>query len=166
MEIVKASLKDVVLINKLAEQVWEPTYKDILSVAQLEYMFGMMYSPKSITEQLEIKGHQFLLIKDETGYCGFASYEINYQPGITKIHKLYVLPELQGKGVGRLLLGAIEREARNNGNTTITLNVNRFNTALNFYNKTGFIKVGTEDIDIGSGYLMEDYIMEKQIRSL
>ncbi len=166
MEVVKASLKDVVLINKLAEQVWEPTYKDILSVAQLEYMFGMMYSPKSITEQLETKGHQFLLIKDETNYYGFASYEINCRPGITKIHKLYILPESQGKGVGRLLLAAIEREARNNGNTTITLNVNRFNTALNFYNKTGFIKVGTEDIDIGSGYLMEDYIMEKEIRSL
>ncbi|KAF2519296.1 GNAT family N-acetyltransferase [Flavobacterium salilacus subsp. salilacus] len=164
MEIVKASLKDVALINKLAGQVWESTYRDILSAAQLEYMFSMMYSPKSITEQLEIKGHQYLLIKDETYYCGFASYEINYKPGVTKIHKLYVLPQTQGKGVGSLLLGAIEREARNNGNSIITLNVNRFNVAFHFYNKKGFIKTGTEDIDIGSGYLMEDYIMEKEIR--
>ncbi len=166
MEVVKASLKDVTLINKLAGLVWEPTYREILSAAQLEYMFGMMYSPTSIAEQLEAKGHQYLLIKDETYYYGFASYEINYKPGITKIHKLYVLPEAQGKGVGRLLLNAIEREAHNNGNTIITLNVNRFNTAINFYDKTGFIKTGTEDIDIGRGYLMEDYIMEKEIRSL
>ena len=166
MEVVKASLKDVALINNLAEQVWGPTYKHILSASQLEYMFGMMYSPKSITEQLEAKGHQYLLIKDETQYYGFASYEINYKPGVTKIHKLYVLPQAQGKGVGRLLLEAIETEAHKNGNTTITLNVNRFNTAINFYDKTGFIKTGTEDIDIGSGYLMEDFIMEKEIRSL
>ncbi|QYJ67705.1 GNAT family N-acetyltransferase [Flavobacterium litorale] len=164
MEIVKASLKDVVLINKLANQVWEPTYKDILSAAQLEYMFGMMYSPKSITAQLEVKGHEFLLIKDDKQYFGFASYELNCKPNTTKIHKLYVLPNLQGKGIGAQLLRAIEREASKVGNTIVTLNVNRFNTALNFYNKTGFVKVGVEDIDIGSGYLMEDYVMEKELR--
>lgn len=164
MEIVKASLKDAVLINKLANQVWEPTYKDILSAEQLDYMFKMMYSPKSITTQLEVKGHEFLLIKDEKQYYGFASYELNCKPNTTKIHKLYVLPNLQGKGIGAQLLRAIEREASKVGNTIITLNVNRFNTAFDFYNKTGFIKVGAEDIDIGSGYLMEDYIMEKELR--
>ncbi|OIQ16931.1 MAG: GNAT family N-acetyltransferase [Flavobacterium sp. MedPE-SWcel] len=164
MEIVKASLKDVTLINELAEQVWELTYKDILSPEQLEYMFGMMYSPTSIKNQLDEKGHQFILIKDDAEiYYGFASYEISARPETTKIHKLYVLPQTQGKGIGRLLLNAIEKEAHANGNNTITLNVNRFNTALHFYNKTGFVKTGTEDIDIGNGYLMEDFILDKEI---
>ena len=163
MEIVKASLKDILLINKLAEQVWEPTYKEILSPEQLQYMFTMMYSKESISEQIVSKGHEYLLVKDDAQYYGFTSYEINAKPGVTKIHKIYVLPNAQGKGVGRILLSAVEKEAVAMNNKVITLNVNRFNKALHFYKKTGFQKVGEEDIDIGRGYLMEDFIMEKHL---
>lgn len=161
MEIRKADLGDYKIINDLAIKTWYDTYSSILSQEQLEYMLNTMYSLEAITEQIAIKGHHFLLLSEDDKYLGFASYELNYTSGTTKLHKLYVLPETQGRGAGRLLISKIENAAKNNGNDKIVLNVNRYNNAANFYLKNGFTKAGEEDINIGNGYLMEDFIMEK-----
>lgn len=163
IEVVKAGEKDYNVIRSLAEFIWPHTYSTILSADQLEYMFDMMYSNKSYIEQLHVKKHHFLLAKEDGSFVGFASYQLNYKSQTTKIHKLYVLPQTQGSGVGNKMVNAIEGIAVAHNNKTITLNVNRFNPAVNFYLKTGFSNVGQEDIHIGNGYLMEDYIMEKQL---
>ena len=76
-----------------------------------------------------------------------------------KIHKLYVLPDIQGLGVGRKFLVLAEKIAREKGLNEITLNVNRFNKAVGFYQRMGFKIEKEEDIEIGNGYLMEDYVM-------
>ena len=163
MEIVKASIKDYDLIYSIAVPAWENTYKNILSAEQSAYMLDMMYSNASITEQILIKGHHFLLAIDGGEYSGFASYELNNAYETTKLHKIYILPQAQGKGVGKALVKAVENSAKANGNNKLALNVNRYNEAVNFYLKLGFEKTGEEDINIGNGYLMEDFIMVKQL---
>lgn len=163
MVVSSAGLEDYDIIHGLSLKTWWATYGTILSHEQLDYMFGMMYSRDAVTEQMAIKGHKFLLVKDDKEYTGFASFELNYLSGTAKLHKLYVLPRQQGRGAGRLLLGAVERAALKNGNSRLVLNVNRFNPAVNFYLKQGYSKAGEEDIDIGSGYLMEDFIMVKEL---
>ena len=45
--------------------------------------------------------------------------------------------------------------------SSLQLNVNRKNKALHFYEKQGFKIIREEDIDIGSGYFMNDYVLEK-----
>lgn len=95
---------------------------------------------------------------------GYISYEFNYKgKSWTKIHKIYVLTTTQGKGVGRILIDKVAEMARENNNTELSLNVNRFNRAVGFYKKIGFEIMGSEDIDIGNGFLMEDYILNKQL---
>lgn len=163
IEVIKGGTEDYDVIRSLAEVVWPHTYSKILSEEQLDYMFDMMYSQNAYNEQLSLKNHHYLLAKDEGRFLGFASYEINCRPGTTKIHKLYVLPETQGKGIGNILVSKIENIARNHGNNLIILNVNRYNPAVDFYLRAGFVKAGQEDINIGNGYLMEDYIMQKHI---
>lgn len=163
MKIRNADIGDFKIINDLALKTWYDTYSSILSPEQLEYMLKAMYSLEAFTEQIAIKGHHFLLLTEDDNYLGFASYELNYLSGVTKLHKLYVLPETQGRGAGRLLISKIENFAKNNGNDKITLNVNRYNNAVNFYLKNGFSKAGEENINIGNGYLMEDFIMEKEL---
>ncbi|MDV6168176.1 GNAT family N-acetyltransferase [Flavobacterium sp. DG1-102-2] len=161
MQIRKATSEDFEIINRLAIATWHDAYKEILSVEQLHYMLEMMYSKNAITEQILIKGHRFLLLYEGDNYLGFASYELNYLSETTKLHKLYVLPETQGRGAGKLLMAKIEKAAAANGNNRISLNVNRYNSAVQFYAKNGYVKVREEDINIGNGYLMEDFIMEK-----
>ena len=163
MEILKASIKDYDLIHAIAVPSWQHTYSSILSAEQLDYMLTLMYSQDAINEQIAIKGHHFLLAAEDGQYLGFASYELNSVYEATKIHKLYVLPQAQGRGVGKALVTVIENAARAHGNDKLLLNVNRYNPAVNFYLKTGFVKIGQEDINIGNGYLMEDYIMQKPL---
>lgn len=164
IEVRKAASDDYKTIRELADRTWYPTYLSILSREQLDYMMELMYSPAAFTEQLSLKNHHFLLASEDGIFLGFASYELNYHSETAKIHKLYVVPEAQGKGVGQKLLSVIENEALKNSNDKIVLNVNRFNKAINFYQKAGFEKAGEEDINIGNGYLMEDFIMRKEIR--
>jgi ribosomal protein S18 acetylase RimI-like enzyme len=163
MQIRKAGIEDFQIINDLALKTWYNTYDKILSEEQIKYMLDMMYSLTAITEQIAVKGHHFLLLSEGENYLGFASYEVNYLSGVTKLHKLYVLPETQGRGAGRLLISKIEEAAASNGNDTVSLNVNRYNPAVNFYLNNGYVKTGEEDINIGNGYLMEDFIMEKNL---
>jgi ribosomal protein S18 acetylase RimI-like enzyme len=75
-----------------------------------------------------------------------------------------VLPNQQQKGIGKLLLEAIYSEIRKNGAGSIELNVNRFNNALAFYQKLGYEILKEEDIDIGKGYFMNDYILFKKVQ--
>jgi GNAT superfamily N-acetyltransferase len=160
----KATEKDFGVIREIAHRTWPKTFGSILSKEQIDYMLAMMYSTDALMEQTTHKNHVFFLAHEENECVGYASYQIDYH-GLpkTKVHKIYILPEVQGKGVGRLLLEAIEKVAHENGNTAISLNVNRDNPSVKFYEKVGFVKKGEENISIGNGFLMEDFIMEKDI---
>lgn len=165
IEIEKVAAKDGAkfeVVRTIAEETWPIAYGEILSTAQLEYMFDMMYSTTSLLEQAAKKNSQFLLAKEGNDYLGFASYEIDiHQTNKTKIHKIYILPETQGKGIGKKLIDYIADEAQKQKNIAIVLNVNKYNKALYFYLKLGFSNVKEEVIDIGNGYVMDDYVMEK-----
>jgi RimJ/RimL family protein N-acetyltransferase len=159
-----ATIADIKTIQSIAYRTWPDTFGNILSSEQIDYMLEMMYSEKSLKEQINEKKHQFFLVKEANVFLGYASIETDYQNSKkTKIHKLYVLPQSQGKGIGRTLLKKITEEAKKHDNMVLSLNVNKFNKAVLFYEKVGFTIVGNEDIDIGNGFLMEDYIMEKEI---
>ncbi len=158
--------KDFPVIQQIAYQTWPITFGNILSRDQIDYMLEMMYSSAALNEQLNQKRHQFLLAREAEHDAGFASYQIDYQgEPVTKIHKLYVVPTTQGKGVGRFLLNKIDEIARRCGNHALSLNVNRNNPAVEFYQHIGFRIVGEENISIGNGFLMEDYIMKRPVTS-
>ena len=160
----EATPEDYPFIQQIAYKTWPVTYGRILSKEQLEYMLDLFYSMDAIGKSVSEQGHRLLMAKDENHYIGFASYE-NYfqQKPVTRIHKIYVIPEAQGRGIGRILIGRISELALQNDCKSLSLNVNRKNNARQFYAKLDFEVVGEEDIPIGQGYLMEDYIMEKQL---
>jgi ribosomal protein S18 acetylase RimI-like enzyme len=162
-----AGAADLPTIRSIALRTWPVTFRNILSPEQIDYMLGWLYSEASLREQLHGQGHTFLLARVGDAYAGFASCEPNYKhTGKTKLHKLYVLPEAQGHGVGRALVDAVTQIAVQHGNPALLLNVNRRNVAIRFYRRLGFDVITEENIPIGNGYLMEDYVMEKIIAGL
>ena len=162
LEIRMADTEDINTIGYLAQQIWPVTYNEILTSAQLDYMLRIFYSPDALKEQMD-KQQQFLIAELEEDPVGFASYSSVEDEGVYKIHKLYVLPELHGKGLGKALLDFITEEIISLGATTLRLNMNRNNPAKNFYEKNGFTIVKEEDIDIGNDYFMNDYVLEKKL---
>lgn len=163
MKIIEAEEKDIPIIQKLSDVVWPVTFADILSVDQIKFMMEMMYSTEALREQLA-DGHRYALAKEGDVYLGYLSIQHFESEFSTKIHKIYILPNQQGKGVGRLLIEYAKEQAKRNGSLYLTLNVNRYNKALHFYQHLGFAITGKEDIDIGNGFLMEDYKLKVNIR--
>lgn len=164
IEILDATEFHLPIIRSIAYRTWPETFESILTPDQIMYMLEQMYSIDSLKEQTQNKGHQFIVVKMGLDYYGFSSIELNYaaRPQ-TKIHKIYILPEAQGKGIGKALFVEITKRALQAGNQKLLLNVNRNNKATHFYQSLGFSIVDTEDIDIGNGYYMNDYVMEKSI---
>lgn len=161
--ILNAGPGDIATIRRLARATWVVSYKDMISPEQIEYMLEMMYSPDSLEEQMNT-GHQFLILCENDTACGFASYSPAVpQATAYRLHKLYVLPGQQGKGFGKILLNRVMENASAAGATALELNVNRNNPSLDFYRHEGFVIRETVDLDIGGGFFMNDYILEKNI---
>ena len=156
-----AGLADIPALRKLVFQVWPQTYESILPAEKITYMLELMYSEHSLQQQME-GGARFIFVDDNDEAVGYASFQ-EMEPGIFKLHKLYVLPSQQGQGTGRVMVDYIMDQARQLGGNTLQLQVNRRNKARDFYARLGFAVTGEFDFDIGNGFVMDDYIMEKKI---
>lgn len=166
MEIISANNSHIQIIRDIASKSWPVAYAGILSDEQIAYMLEMMYSHDALLKQMNEQENHFLLIKERNSevFQGFVSYEFNYEgTNTTKLHKLYVLPESHGLGMGRALVERVFEEARRHRNKIVSLNMNRKNNAVHVYKHLGFEIVGEEDINIGYGYVMEDYLFEKRV---
>ncbi|WP_337965227.1 GNAT family N-acetyltransferase [uncultured Flavobacterium sp.] len=162
--ILEAAIGDIKQIQTIVHITWPITYGEILSKEQLDYMLDLFYSDEALTEQYNKREQLFYMIYEGETNIGFIGIEHNYNgEAITKIHKIYLLPETQGKGIGKKVIDEIGKLASENDSTALSLNVNRFNSALGFYKKIGFEVIDEVNIEIGKGYLMEDYVMKKPL---
>ena len=160
MKLTALKIEQLPIVIDLTKKICTLTTGEILSKAQLDYMIDKFYNEPALRELIQ-KGHVFYLAQDENEkYVGFLSYELNCEPNKTKIHKIYVLPETQGTGLGRQFFELVKDKAIENNQNAIFLNVNKYNNAIHFYTKLGFVKLKDEVIDIGNGYVMDDYVME------
>ncbi len=164
LTITKAGKDQIRIVRELAYKIWPDTFKDILLPEQITYMLQMMYDDAVLLKQVEEQGVVFLLAAVDGVFGGFAGYELHYKgKPVSKLHKIYILPEMQGKSIGRALMDAVVLASRDAGMEHLSLNVNRHNKATGFYERYGFTKVGEEDIDIGNGYFMNDSIMQMKL---
>ncbi len=159
----KCSENELEIITDLARRIWPDTFRSILTNDQLEYMLEWMYNPKHLRKQRE-NGHMFYLVKDNETEIGFVGLEPNFpSQSHLRIHKIYLLPSEQGKGIGKWMMDQVNEIGREKMLDFLHLNVNRFNRASGFYRKIGFQIIDEEDIDIGNGFFMNDFVMQKKL---
>ncbi|MBB2150066.1 GNAT family N-acetyltransferase [Pedobacter gandavensis] len=155
--------KDLSSIQEIAKITWGPTYSGIISAEQIDYMLEKMYNKGVLLDQL-LEGYVFLIAEVEGKDVGFASYsKLENSDDAYKLHKLYVLPEVHGKGVGKLLINEVFDKVKEAGGKSLELNVNRENKSTEFYKNAGFKIKETVNLEIGNGFFMNDYVMEKTI---
>lgn len=164
IQIQKVGEESIPLIRELTYQVWPQTYAPILSASQIEYMLNLTYSEQALRAQIQQLGHQFIIAFENGVPMAFASYsQKENEAGVYRLHKIYLLPYSQGKGIGKKLIQYIQNDIKPGGAEILELNVNRFNPAKSFYEKLGFWVHCEEDIDIGAGYFMNDYVMRMKV---
>ena len=153
-----ANEADISLIRDLCLRIWPATYSPIISAEQIDYMLEQMYSPSALKEQMN-RGAIFWILYDDSAPMGYASFE-HLGNNHYKLHKIYLLPERQGKGAGRYLLSSIIQHIKGLGGHHLELQVNRANKAVEFYKRLDFYIRETVDLDIGNGFSMNDFIMQ------
>lgn len=163
MELVKAEIRDIPIIQGISDIAWPHTFRELLPPEQIAYMMNMMYSSDSLQKQIGEQNHHYLLAKENDDFIGYLSYELNYKSsGLTKVHKIYILPGAQGKGLGRFFIENVSQISRQHNDKGLSLNVNKYNDrAIAFYKKMGFEIVRKEENDIGKGFIMDDYVLDK-----
>ena len=161
-EIRTAGAGDIQLIRELTFRIWPETYASILSQEQIDFMLEIMYSEKSLTKHMKEEGCCFIIVYDNKEPVGFASFS-ETAPQKWKLHKIYILTNQQGKGTGRFVIDYILHEIKKQGAESLQLQVNRYNKAKDFYEKLGFRIIQMADFDIGNGFFMNDFVMEKNI---
>lgn len=155
-----ATAADFPIIRRLAHEIWWPTYGDYIDHGQISLMLELIYSDQALQMQVEA-GQFFLLAVRGDAAVGFVGFRL--KPGMAttmRIEKLYVQLAEQGKGTGKLLINRVAQTARGAGCSYLELNVNRNNTAVEFYGRQGFEIVDTVDTPY-HGYVLNDYVMQK-----
>jgi ribosomal protein S18 acetylase RimI-like enzyme len=134
----------------------------MISEEQIEYMLAQRYSPEAMTDAVASGRLCFELLLREDEPVAFAAHGPINATTEFKLQQLYVHPDWQGQGLGGLLLDHVEKLARQTGHVAITLTVNRRNTrARALYEQRGFRVRRETQIEIGNGFVMDDYVMEK-----
>lgn len=151
-------------IQQLAGVIWRACYPGIITNEQIDYMLAWMYSLDALRAEMRSQGIRYDRLLVDGKMAGFASYGPTDNPGVIKLHKLYVLRELQGRGLGSLLLQHCERAAHKLGAHRLILAVNKRNTkAIASYRRNGFTVADSVVTDIGGGFVMDDHIMAKEL---
>lgn len=157
----EVTVEEAALIKSLSYKIWPVVYDYMISPKQIDYMLQQMYSIESLTEQFN-QGHRFYIAYAGESPIGFASWNA-IDKSKAKLQKLYVMAEWHGHKVGYRLLQHIEQLIKSEGYSELLLNVNRNNKSIAFYERYGFIKTETVDLDIGNGFFMNDYVMMKKL---
>lgn len=162
--IARATEEDLEAIAELAGVIWRAHYPGIISAGQIEYMLAKMYSLETLREDLRQGGIRYERLLAGGLFLGFAAYGGTAEPRVFKLHKLYLHPQWHGRGLGSLLLRHCEAEAARTGARSLVLSVNKNNVrARAVYAHHGFVVKQAVVVDIGGGFVMDDFIMEKML---
>ncbi|MDZ4287172.1 MAG: GNAT family N-acetyltransferase [Prosthecobacter sp.] len=153
------------IVQKLAHRIWFEYYPGIISEAQIRYMLAIWYETGAMIREMNMRDVWFALIEAEAhGAVGYLSFEQPQGTDIVFINKLYVLPEMHGRGLGAAALRWTEERARELDCQRVQLRVNKANAiAIRAYQRAGFRFLEDVCTDIGSGFVMDDYLMEKAV---
>ena len=156
-----STLADVQLIAQLAKEIWTEHYTSIIGAKQVYYMLATLQSEDAILNDLA-KGKHYLLVESEQLIIGYVGYEL--QGGQLFLSKLYLKKSERAKGAGRSILEALKEIAQTNKKECIVLTVNKNNYAsIAAYQALGFQLIKEQCVEIGEGYVMDDYVFRYPI---
>jgi len=149
------------IIESLAREIWTEHYIPIIGIEQVDYMLGRFQSRRAILEQIG-NGMLYFLMRENNAWIGYIA--VSARKHELFLSKIYVQTKERGKGNGRKAVQFMEALAKGRGLVKITLTVNKRNTtAISAYEKIGFTITGSLVQDIGGGFFMDDFSMEKNI---
>ena len=155
--------QDLELIEQLAAVIWEEHYTPIIGADQVRYMLDKFQSAAAMLRQIG-EGYEYFIIMEKENPVGYLAYE--KRGSDLFLSKIYVLKEHRGKKIGKRAMEFVESRASAMGCSRISLTVNKNNDrSLDAYRSMGFLQEGAAVMDIGNGFVMDDYLLYKPLKS-
>jgi ribosomal protein S18 acetylase RimI-like enzyme len=156
--------RDFDSVAGLARTIWLAHYTTIVTTEQIEYMLRSRFAPSNLRLYLRAEDRWMDLLEVDGELAGYCSYASTSETEEMKLEQLYLLPRLHGLGLGASMLGHVERRALDRGSRTLILQVNKRNEkAIKLYRRSGFAIREEVVVDIGGGFVMDDYVMAKRL---
>jgi GNAT superfamily N-acetyltransferase len=156
------SPQQLAVIAELAHEIWYEYYVPLIGRAQVDYMVSKFQSSAAMAQQIA-EGYEYFLTEREGRSIGYCAVQAQPQSQSLFLSKLYLLRDTRGAGTGRVCMEFIERLARRRGLKLLWLTVNKGNPAVKAYERLGFRIAADLVMDIGGGFVMDDYRMEKPL---
>ncbi len=149
------------VVESLAREIWTEHYTPIIGREQVMYMLERFQSGEAVLQQIAL-GVLYFLIKAEEEFIGYIA--VHPRSDEMFLSKIYVRSDQRGRGYGKKAVQFAETLAKERRLKKIVLTVNKNNVnSIKAYEKMGFKKTGSLIQDIGSGFVMDDYKMEKSV---
>ena len=146
-------------VAELADEIWHEYFPCIITEAQIDYMVEKFQSLDAMCRQVEEQGYEYLVVYDDEDLCGYIGIKPEKDDRLF-LSKLYLRSDKRGKGIASLMLDRVAEEAEALGKNSVYLTVNKHNDqAIAVYQKRGFEVSELVVTDIGSGFVMDDFVM-------
>lgn len=156
------TMEEIERVAELAIKIWHEHYDTIIGIDQVDYMIEKFQSKEAMMEQIQSKGYQYYQLVCPGGLSGY--FAIQPEGKSIYLSKFYIDKKYRGRGYARKALAFIEQIGKEIGINQIWLTVNKRNTtSIQVYESLGFRNKKDLITDIGEGYNMDDYWMEKPI---
>lgn len=166
IEIRVAGLADAARLSSLAAEIWHQCYSEIISTSQIDYMLEQRFGENRLCTDLAGNKRRYWIVEMGSVPIAYGSLSLKLDAGSVKLEQLYVHASVRRMGIGRTLLDTLLAESKRLGALSVWLTVNRHNgAAIEFYLRTGFVKTGTKVTSIGNGFVMNDFVMKKQLEN-
>ncbi|MBQ3584321.1 MAG: GNAT family N-acetyltransferase [Lachnospiraceae bacterium] len=156
------SEEQITALAFMADTVWHEWFQTLLSPEQIDYMVDKFQSIPALRKQIVKEGYEYFFLNvngTNVGYIG-----IHIEPDTKKLFlsKIYILKPFRGKRYASEAFEFLEGMCQGYQLKSIYLTVNKYNeNSIQVYTKRGFQNIKSQVTDIGNGFVMDDYVMEK-----
>lgn len=154
--------RDIEAVATLAGEIWHQHFTPLIGIEQVSYMLDRFQSFEAVKKQIENSEYHYFLIEDEGDAVGYFAYVV--EESFLFLSKLYLTKGARGKGLAKKVFAFLEEEAAHNQVPAIQLNVFKGNShVIEIYEAMGFETIDAPQIDIGQGFILDDYVMRKRL---
>ncbi len=156
---------EVEQLAHIAKTIWNEYWPSIIGQAQTDYMVEQFQTADAIARDRAEHAYEYWILYEGDRIVGYTGGHEEPETNRFFISKIYLYKEERGKHFASRVIEFYEALCRDRGLSALYLTVNKHNElGIRAYVGRGFETIDAVETDIGNGYVMDDYIMEKRIR--
>lgn len=152
------------VLATLAKEIWNEYWPALIGQDQTDYMVDNFQSLSAIKRDMTEHDYEYWFLMDENGkIVGYTGGHNEPETNRFFISKIYLLKEERGKHYASDVIRFYEELCTDRDLEAMYLTVNKHNElGVRAYRAKGFETIDEVETDIGEGFVMDDFIMEKR----